>query len=164
MRIRVVQNNTDKAVLYSEYKQTKRSYFWYDYQSERDDTELEGCNLSQTTSLTLSAGDVHIYIEAVAYGEAYFPANNRGYQYSTDVSVEFAYSVELKCLDKYSVIARDGIAIIANSNSGFYVNNDTDNIKVIIRGLPTYSTTVNPSNIDLPAGQIYSHGGALRIK
>ena len=155
LRIRVVQNNTNKAVLYSEYSQTKRSYFWYDYQSERDDTVLKGGNLSQTSPLTLSAGDVHIYVEAVAYGEAYFPANDRGYQYSTDVSVEFAYSVELKCLDKYSVIARDGIAIIANSNSGFYVNNDTDNIKVIVRGLP--SSAVTP-------GQLYDKGdGIVRI-
>lgn len=161
LRIRVVQNNTEKAVLYSKCSQTKRSHFWYNYQSERDDTELEGGNLSQTTSLTLSAGDVHIYVEAVAYGEAYFPANNRDYQYRTNVSVEFAYSVELKCLDKYSVIARDGIAIIANSNSGFYVNNDTDNIKVIVRGLPiNRKDDINT----LPTGSLYIDEDFVKIK
>lgn len=165
LRIRVVQNNTNKGELYSKYSKTKYCDFWYDYQSERDDTELEGDNLSKTKTIMLTSGDVHIYVEVIAYGETYFPANNRDYQYRAEASITFTYSVELKCLEKYSVIARDGIAIIANSDSGFYVSNNTDNIKVIARGLPTYASSTNPSNItDLEKGQLYSLGGVLRVQ
>lgn len=46
--------------------------------------------------------------------------------------------VSIKGIDRYCVIAKDGIGVIANSNATFYVKNDSyDSLQVIAKGLPT---------------------------
>ena len=65
--------------------------------------------------------------------------------------------VTITGIDKYCVVAKDGIAVIANSNSAFYVQNDlADKLKVIAKGLPTSSS-------GLSTGQLYKDGSYLKI-
>lgn len=61
-------------------------------------------------------------------------------------------------VEKYAVFAKDGMAIIANANSSFQIDNSSsDNLNIIAKGLPTASS-------GLSKGQLYSTSdGIVRI-
>lgn len=71
---------------------------------------------------------------------------------------EESSSAIVRGIDKYTVIAKDGIAIIANSDSSFYVKNDSSSqLQIIAKGLPTSGSV-------LQTGQLYRNGSYLCIK
>lgn len=74
------------------------------------------------------------------------------------IGIEQSETTIVRGIDKYTVIAKDGIAIIANSDSSFYVKNDSSSqLQIIAKGLPT---NVN----DVITGQLYNSNGYLRIR
>lgn len=65
-------------------------------------------------------------------------------------------SIKVVGIDRACVLANDGMAVIANSDSHFYVYNSKSNLDVRMKGLPT-------SNSGLESGQLYRSGDTLKI-
>ena len=65
-------------------------------------------------------------------------------------------SIKVVGLDRACVLANDGMAVIANSDSHFYVYNSKSNLDVRMKGLPTSEPTTS--------GQLWNSGGTLKIK
>ena len=81
-----------------------------------------------------------------------------GSEASAYIGIEQSETTIIRGIDKYTVIAKDGIAIIANSDSSFYVKNDSSSqLKIIAKGLPTSGSV-------LQTGQLYRNGSYLCIK
>ena len=61
----------------------------------------------------------------------------------------------LKGIDRCTVIGNDGVAVIVNSDTHFYVYNSGSNLDVRMNGLPTSQPTVS--------GRLWDSGGTLKI-
>ena len=154
LRIRVVQNGTTLATLTGSmsYSETA-NYGSSGLQVFKSGSLSTGIINSTTSGFSANSGTITIYIEAIVYGYAKLS----GLSGQSHSETEFAFSFILKGLNKYTVIANDGIAVITNSDSQFYVQNDTDELKIIAKGLPTSSN-------DATTGQLYKSGNYLMIK
>lgn len=62
----------------------------------------------------------------------------------------------LKGIDRSTVIGNDGVAVIVNSDTHFYVYNSGSNLDVRMNGLPTSQPTVS--------GRLWNNGGTLKIR
>ena len=62
----------------------------------------------------------------------------------------------LKGIDRCTVIGNDGVAVIINSDTHFYVYNSGNNLDVRMNGLPTSQPTVS--------GRLWNSGGTLKIR
>ena len=65
-------------------------------------------------------------------------------------------SIKVVGIDRACVLANDGMAVIANSDSHFYVYNSKSNLDVRMKGLPT----TQPAE----SGQLWNSGGTLKIR
>ena len=168
LRIRVVQNNVTKVTLTGNCTANDK---WYGFanssypngqlKQEKTGSITSGKIVNEVSGeFELSAGTAYIYIEAIYYCRA----NLNGKSGSASYALQFSYDAKLLGLDKYSVIAKDGIGIIANSDAQFYVENSDSSryLRVIANGLPvvTSQTMLN----SLSKGQLYIEGGNLKIK
>ena len=61
----------------------------------------------------------------------------------------------LKGIDRSTVIGNDGVAVIVNSDTHFYIYNSGSNLDVRMNGLPTSQPTVS--------GRLWNSGGTLKI-
>lgn len=168
LRIRVVQNGVTKATLTGSCTANDK---WYGYaNSSYPNGQLKQEKTGSITSgkiedsvsgeFELSAGTAYIYIEAIYYGRA----NLDGKSGNVSYILQFSYDAKLLGLDKYSVIAKDGIGIIANSDAQFYVENSDSSkyLRVIANGLPVVKSQTMLNS--LSRGQLYLEGGSLKIK
>ena len=64
-------------------------------------------------------------------------------------------SIKVVGIDRACVLANDGMAVIANSDSHFYVYNSKSSLDVRMKGLPTSATE---------SGQLYRSGSYLMIQ
>lgn len=119
--------------------------------------------VNKDKSRSLPAVSVDLELEAGTVKIGYYGSYNLYTEddgFNTDNSqakVNGGNYVTVTNIDKYAVIAKDGIGVIANSNSTFYVKNDSGNtLQVIAKGLPTSST-------GLSSGQLYQDGDYLKI-
>lgn len=62
----------------------------------------------------------------------------------------------LKGIDRSTVIGNDGVAVIVNSDTHFYIYNSGSNLDVRMNGLPTSQPTVS--------GRLWNSGGTLKIR
>ena len=131
-----------------------------DGQSTTHWTTDSGTIASKSLTVYLPQGNVDIEIVASYIVSA--SATDDNYEHASgaataEITVDVG-TIVITGIDKYCVMAKDGIAVIANSNSAFYVKNDTqDKLQLIAKGLPTSST-------NLSEGQIYRDGNTLKIK
>lgn len=117
---------------------------------------------SGVVSFKTKTNKIIIVLQSFVYGKT-----NLG-DFSTeygDIVTNLSPNVYFNCLcehtikgtDKYTVIAKDGIAISSNSDAQFYINNTSSNLQVRMNGLPT-------SDTDLNKGDLYTSNGTLKIK
>lgn len=118
-------------------------------------------NLSYDSVVNVENKNVQICI-VTNFVSVYGSQNDSTSQGSADLSISpnttNIGTMSVTGVEKYAVFAKDGMAIIANANSSFQIDNSSsDNLNIIAKGLPT-------SNANLANGQLYSSGGVLRIK
>ncbi len=110
------------------------------------------------TTLSLKAGTLTVRV--IVQYTAYLYKDNYTSQ-PDSVSTNYlnvqinANGFTLKGIDRCTVIGNDGVAVIVNSDSHFYVYNSGNNLDVRMKGLPT-----SKSNI---SGQIWKSGEYIKI-
>ena len=127
--------------------------------------------ISGTFNETASSGDVSfktktnkiiVKLQSFVYGKTDLSDFSDAYD---DVVTNASPKVYFTCTcnhtikgtDKYTVIAKDGIAISSNSDAQFYIDNSSSNLKIRMNGLPQ-----SPTN--LQKGDLYTSGGVLMVK
>lgn len=110
------------------------------------------------TTLSLKAGTLTVRVivqyTAYLYKDNYTSQPDSVSTNHLNVQIN-ANGFTLKGIDRCTVIGNDGVAVIVNSDSHFYVYNSGNNLDVRMKGLPT-----SKSNI---SGQIWKSGEYIKI-
>ena len=110
------------------------------------------------TTLSLKAGTLTVRVivqnTAYLYKDNYTSQPDRISTNYLNVQIN-ANSFTLKGIDRCTVIGNDGVAVIVNSDTHFYVYNSGSNLDVRMNGLPTSRPTVS--------GRLWDSGGTLKI-
>lgn len=108
-------------------------------------------------SLEIPAGTITIRLSGSYHVSVVGEGNYHG---AASISIASGVQMSIANLAKYVVVARDGMAIIANSDSAFYVKNNetTGSLKLIAKGLPQQT-----SDSGLSFGQLYNSNGTLKV-
>lgn len=149
--LRIVNNGT---VLYSSPYKSLDNFGSSNDSAGQTLTDTNTAYISKVNqTFMLEAGTLDIEI----YGSWSVVASDEeeNYQHAgSDAEAKISISTEnykeavIRGVDKYSVIAKDGIAVIANSDSAFYVQNDSLNtLKIIAKGLPNNIKDLNKGQI-----------------
>lgn len=128
-------------------------------------TETSGSFKETTSSGNVSfktkTNKIKVILQSFVYGKTDLSDFSREYD---DVVSNASPNVYFKCscthtikgTDKYTVIAKDGIAISSNSDAQFYIDNSSSNLKIRMNGLPTSKT-------NLKKGDLYLSGSTLMV-
>ena len=110
------------------------------------------------TTLSLKAGTLTVRVivqyTAYLYKDNYTSLPDSVSTNHLNVQIN-AYGFALKGIDRCTVIGNDGVAVIINSDSHFYVYNSGNNLDVRMKGLPKSQPTVS--------GRLWNSGGTLKI-
>ena len=110
------------------------------------------------TTLSLKAGTLTVRVivqyTAYLYKDNYTSQPDSVSTNHLDVRIN-AQGFTLKGIDRCTVIGNDGVAVIVNSDSHFYVYNSGNNLDVRMKGLPTSNSNIS--------GQIWKSGEYIKI-
>ena len=117
---------------------------------------------SGNVSFKTKTNKIIVVLQSFVYGKTDLSDFSSEYD---DVVINASPSVYFYCscthtikgTDKYTVIAKDGIAISSNSDAQFYIDNSSTNLKIRMNGLPTSKT-------NLKKGDLYLSGSTLMVK
>ena len=127
------------------------------YNSTKSNSDFGTVDFGGTT-LSLKAGTLTVRVivqyTAYLYKDNYTTQPDRVSTNHLNVRIN-ANGFTLKGIDRCTVIGNDGVAVIINSDTHFYIYNSGNNLDVRMNGLPTSRPTVS--------GRLWNSGGTLKI-